>query len=250
VKVATVQYAPKFKAPDENLRTAISLVSHAVDAGASIIVLPELCLTGYSFMSEEDARPYAEQISDFKRASKVPSMEAFSELAFRNNVAIAWGTLEQDFGTGKLYNSQVLMTPTKHVVCRKLNQWGNDFLWASEGRESPPIMDFMGKKVGTLICRDVRDKGPKWSALKDFYEKGDADIVCFSANFGDGGFPSVSWVEFARMNRVWFIVSNRYGKEANNDFGEGGICIIEPGGKVHCEGLKWNEPCIVYADVP
>jgi predicted amidohydrolase len=103
------------------------------------------------------------------------------------------------------------------------------------------------KKVGLLICRDVRDKkDDKWSS---FYEKGDADIVAMSANWGDGGFPAVSWMEFAKDNKVALIVANRYGKEIPNDFGEGGICVVEPSGKVHCDGIVWNQPCIVYADL-
>jgi predicted amidohydrolase len=250
VKAAVIQFAPVFKDQAGNIRTAKALVTQAAQAGAQVIVLPELCTTGYSLMSEEEARPFAEQLSAYQRAGAVPSMDAFGEIVQRHKVAVAWGTVESDYGTGKLYNSQILMTPTSHVVCRKINQWGNDFLWSSEGRESPPIIEFMGRRLGTLVCRDIRDKGPKWSGLTDFYEPGDCDIVCFSSNFGDGAFPSVSWVEFARTNKVWFLVSNRYGREANNNFGEGGICVIAPNGKIHCNGLKWSEPCIVYADIP
>lgn len=250
MKVAAIQFAPTLKDQVGNIRTAKALVSRAAQEGAKIIVLPELCTSGYSLMSSDEARPFAEQPGAYLRAGAVPTMDAFGEIVRGYQAAVAWGTVEQDYGTGKLYNSQILMTPSKHVVCRKLNQWGNDFLWADEGRESPPILEFMGKKLGTLVCRDIRDKGPKWSALNDFYEPGDADIICFSSNFGDGGFPSVTWIEFARTNRVWLIVSNRYGREMNNNFGEGGICVIEPCGKVHCNGLKWSEPCIVYANIP
>lgn len=243
MKVAAVQFMPRFKDPVGNMNAVTLLVRQAIANGAEVITLPELCTTGYSFMGSDDARPYAEVLS-----GSSPSMMAFQALAREHGVAIAWGVMEMS-PEGALHNSQVLATPTTHVVCRKLNQWGNDFLWADAGTESPPILEYRGKRLGTLICRDIRDKGPKWSNLTDFYEKGDADIVCFSSNFGDGGFPSVSWVNFARDNQVWLIVSNRYGKEACNDFGEGGICVIEPRGKVHCQGLLWNEPCIVYANI-
>jgi predicted amidohydrolase len=156
--------------------------------------------------------------------------------------------------SNRLHNSQVLLLPDgSFKTYNKVNLWGNDFLWAEPGRESPPTVRFMGKKIGLLICRDVRDSS---SGFKDFYEKGDADIVAFSSNFGDGGFPSTSWMDFAKNNRTTFVVSNRYGREGANNFGEGGVCVIEPPsngreyGRVHCDGLKWNEPCIVYAEVP
>jgi predicted amidohydrolase len=256
MRLAAIQYAPVFKNREANLKTAVTLATMAAEAGANIIVLPELCTTGYSFMSYEDAKPYAEEVGGFEtgysRSNPPSSMFAMKKIVDRYGVAIVWGVMEISGvnKTNALHNSQVLLKPDGFVSYQKINPWGNDFLWGTPGTASPPITTFKGKRVGLLICRDVRDKGDKGTGLTDFYEKGDADIVCFSSNFGSGGFPSTSWVKFAQENKVWFVVSNRYGQEIHNDFGHGGICIVEPQGKVHCEGLKWNEPCIVYADVP
>lgn len=250
MKVAAIQFAPVLGDLRGNLRTAATLTLQAIQGGARIIVLPELCLSGYGMMSADQANEMAESPEQYRGSMDQPSTHVLGTLAGKHNVAIAWGFIERDVGTGKLYNSQAIYTASQHVIGRKLNHWGNDFLWATEGRESPPIIDFEGKRLGSLICRDIRDKGPQWSPLKDFYEPGDADIVCFSANFGAGAFPSVSWIEFARTNKVWLVVSNRYGLEMPNDFGHGGICVVSPEGKVHCEGLVWDKPCIVYADVP
>jgi hypothetical protein len=61
--------------------------------------------------------------------------------------------------------------------------------------------------------------------------------------------PAVSWMDFVEENKTALAVSNIWGKELNNDFGEGGVCIIEKNGKVHCDGLKWSEDCIVYWDL-
>lgn len=259
MKVAAVQFAPSFKDRQENLTAAVILASRAAQSGAKLIVLPELCTTGYSFMSYGEARPFAENIDawpGYSRSNPPSTMFAIREVAAKYGCAIAWGmmTIADVNRTNKLYNSQILMLPDgTFKTYNKVNLWGNDFLWAENGQESPPIVNFGGKRIGLLICRDVRDKS---SALKDFYEKGDADIVAFSSNFGDGGFPSTSWMDFAKENRTTLVVSNRYGQEGANNFGEGGICVIEPPsdgreyGRVHCEGLKWNEPCIVYAEVP
>lgn len=248
MRVAAVQFAPRFKDVPGNLQTAEYLVREAAKGGAQLIVLPELCTTGYSFQSVEEALPHAEIIQDHLKAGGTPSMDWLGKLSNDLDVAIVWGLVEKDYGTGDLYNAQVMMLPGHGFISyRKVNRWGNDFIWAKEGTASPPVTTFMGKKVGLLICRDVRDKASGWT---DFYEPGDADIVCFSGNWGDGGFPAVNWMNFARENETYFVVGNRYGQERNNNFGEGGVCVIEPGGTVHCEGLKWNEPCIVYAEVP
>ena len=241
---AAVQFQPILGEKEANLRRAAELVLQAAKAGAKLIVLPELCTTGMSFMNRAEAEPFAEVIQE----GQSRSMEVFGTLAQKFGLCVVWGLIEKDPGSDKLYNSQVLITPTgKFISYRKINKWANDYLWASPGEANPPILEVDGKKIGLLICRDVRDKFDKdWS---DFYEPGDADIVCLSANWGDGGFPAVSWMEFAKDNKMTLIVANRYGQEQNNNFGEGGVCVVYPDQRVVCDGLRWNADCIVMADV-
>jgi len=195
----------------------------------------------------------AEVLTEFKAGSGgQTSMDVFYAIARKYGVHLVWGLVESDYGSGRLYNSQVMMCPdSSFEFYRKVNLFGNDYLWAAEGRANPPVRKISvgGKdyKVGLLICRDVRDKKDEsWSS---FYEKGEADIVCMSANWGDGGFPATSWMDFVRANEVTLVVSNRYGREMPNDFGEGGVCIIRPDSKVLCEGLVWSQDCIVYAEI-
>lgn len=254
MKVAAIQFCPTWKDKPGNIRRAGQLVIEAAAQGARLIVLPELCTTGYGFMSKADAEPFAEVLTEFQaeegRLEK--SMNAMFTLAKRLGVHVVWGLVEKDYGTGHLYNSQVLMCPSgRYESMRKVNRWGNDFLWAQPGRSNPPILPCdLGegvKKVGLLICRDVRDK--KDSHWDSFYEKGDADIVCLSANWGDGGFPATTWMEFVEDNNTTLIVANRYGQEGPNDFGEGGSCVIRPPDLVSCEGLAWSQDCIVLAEV-
>jgi predicted amidohydrolase len=241
---AAIQFQPILGEKETNLRRAAELVLQAAKAGAKLVVLPELCTTGMSFMSHAEAEPFAEVLQE----GHSRSMEVFGTLAQKFGCCVAWGLIEKDPGSGKLYNSQALITSTgKFISYRKINKWANDYLWASPGEANPPILEVEGKKIGLLICRDVRDKFDKdWS---DFYEPGDADVVCLSANWGDGGFPAVSWMEFSRDNKMTLVVANRYGQEQNNNFGEGGVCVIYPDQRVVCEGLRWNADCIVYGEV-
>ncbi len=244
MRVAAVQFRPALWDKEGNLGRLSALVRQAAEQGAELIVLPELCTTGYSFMSHAEAQAVAEGAGPGGRTFGF--MEALSK---EHHVAIAWGMVEVDPGTGSLYNSQVIVGPFGWTQYRKINLWGNDWLWAKPGRANPPIVTYKGKKVGLLVCRDVRDK--KSDEWKSFYEKGDADIVCFSANWGKGGFPAVGWIEFAEENGATLVVSNRYGEEPHgaNDFGQGGICVIYPDQRVVCEGLVWSRDCIVYAEV-
>ena len=240
--VAAIQFKPIFKDASGNLRKMAALAAQAVNNGAEVLVYPELSTTGYSFMSKDEAVPFAEDI--YECGGSVGIMQT---LAAKLGVVIVWGLVEQDPGNKALYNSQALVTPEGIIAhVRKLNRWGNDYLWAKEGTAPPPVTPYKGHKLGLLICRDVRDKSAK---LDSFYEKGDADIVCFSANWGKGGFPSGAWVDFAKNNKTTLVVANRYGEESHNDFGFGGSCIIAPDGEVNCSGLVWNQDCIVYGDV-
>ena len=260
MKTATIQFRPTFKDKRGNLQQLATLVVQAGQAGAQLICAPELATTGYSFMNEAEVAPLAEVIGPGNM-----TFDIFKALAKKLNAYIVWGMVERDAGSGDLYNAQVCMAPDgSWASFRKINKWGNDWLWAKAGRSNPPIIEMhlggetrptglpnssevIDKKLGMLICRDIRDKkDSKWS---DFYEKGDADIVCLSANWGDGGFPAVSWMDFAKDNNAILVVSNRWGKEIPNDFGEGGVCVIWPDGRVVCDGLVWNADCIVFAEV-
>lgn len=243
MKVAAVQFKPVFKDLVANIRTMGELAKQAAKGGAQLVVFPEMSTAGYSFMSEEEARPFSEPLLPEKGPS--PSFDHLQQVSKDFNIAIAWGFIED--AQGKLFNSQCLVLPEGgYSTYRKRNRWANDFLWAAKGDVSPTILTWRGRTIGMLICRDIRDKS---DVSPDLYEAGDADIVAFSANFGNGGFPPVSWVEFAEENKVNLIVSNRYGKEQTNNFGEGGVCIIRPSGKVNCKGLIWSQPCIIYDDV-
>jgi len=250
VKVAAVQFAPVWGNKAGNLVRLNALIDQAIEKGAELIVLPELAATGYSFLSILEASEVGECLTN-ENATDLPHYLYRS--LHRKNAAVVAGLVEIDGVTSKLYNSQVYVEPTKdgggwvRETYRKVNRWGNDFIWAEAGSANPPIVhsERFGKRIGLLICRDVRDKS---SEIKNFYSKGEADIVCFSSNWGVGGFPAVSWMEFAEDNQVTLIVSNRYMKERHNDFGHGGICIISPEGKVNLEGLVFDQDCIVYGD--
>lgn len=248
MRISTVQMRPTFKDKPGNLRMMAKLAKQAAEGGAKIVVFPEMILTGYSFMNEAEAREQAEFIHPDVGATK--EMQVLAEDL---NIHIVWGMPEKDGGTGDLYNSQVLMSPDgTWVSMRKVNRAGADWFWAKSGRSNPPIIEIddngKARKVGLLICRDVRNKkdDQKWT---DFYEKGDADIVAFSTAWGRGFIPANAWMEFAEDNNVVLAVSNMYGLEGPNDFGEGGSCIIEPPDRVHCEGLVWGADCVITAEV-
>ena len=253
MRVAAVQFCPELRNKSANLMRLVKLIVEAATHGAKLVVLPELCTTGYYFMADAEARPFAESPSWLEDADSMrpdTSLYVFHKLSRELDISIVFGFIELDPGTSKIYNAQMYLEPGGYYESyRKINFFAQDHLWASKGISNPPVIksQFEDKRIGLLICRDVRDKkNDEWS---NFYSAGDADVVALSANWGKGGFPSNTWIEFAEENKVTLVVSNRYGQEGPNDFGDGGVCIIEKTGKVHCDGLVWGQDCIVYAEV-
>ena len=61
VRIACVQLAPEVGEADFNRRLTREAVRTAVSAGARLIVLPELCTSGYVFESAEEARSLAQR---------------------------------------------------------------------------------------------------------------------------------------------------------------------------------------------
>ena len=242
MRVSVVQFAPELRNKSINVQRMEDFCLEAHLLGVQLIVFPELATTGYAYMSEAVAREDAEVIGE-----EGDTFSKMFEVARETGLTIVWGMMELDRGSGKLYNSQVLLTPEgRWWSYRKINHFGNDFIWASSGSALPPVVDHLGHKIGLLICRDVRDKSDE---LETIYSKGDATLVCLSANWGAGAFPANSWMSFVKNNNCWLAVSNRYGKEQNLDFGHGGVGVISPEGKVHCDGLSWDQDCMVVVDV-
>lgn len=252
MRVAAIQSRPLFKQPRENLIQLTKLIKEAKRYGSDIVTCPELANVGYSFLSKEEALPFAEVVEPPNgpiRSDK--SIHVMSLLARRWDINIVWGFIELDPLTGKMYNAQALVEPTGRITCyQKINRFGNDFIVFAKGQKTPPVVtipiDGRDWRIGLLICRDIRDKAGNSDV--SFYEPGAADVVCYSANWGKGGYPATAWMDFVEDNKIPLVVSNRYGQEENNDFGDGGICVISAQGEVNTKGLIWGQDCIVYGD--
>lgn len=249
VTVSCIQFSPDmaFSAGDvrKNMSRSKALIEDAIDLGSEFIVLPELCFTGYTFLSQVEAALVSEPTDG-------PTYEFISSFAVKGKCYISYGFVESD-EKGVLYNSVNLVSPDGIIVStfRKVNLWGNDFLWAKPGEESSSVVETPMGKTAVIICRDLRDKSPSYSDVKDVVDE--VDFVMASVNWGKGGFPANTWVDFCQKNKCILAVANRCGIEKNegmeNDFGSGGSLIITPSMDFFREGLVFNTDCVVSADV-
>lgn len=239
--VAAIQFAPVVLDVEANLKIAQQMAFEAAAKGATLIVLPELCTSGYVLESKREAADCSQNKDGYQT-------EAFVPIARRFNAHIVFGYVES--GEGKLYNSAAVVGPRGLVTnCRKHNLWGSDNLWAESAEDLHPIFTTGAGRTGILICRDAmnnyRDSYKFYKSESRFYRRGSADTIALLTNWGsDYGYPDSTWVELAEETGANVVVSNRVGKERDLKF-KGGSCIIDRKKKVWTNGSSFTEAAVV-----
>lgn len=239
--VAAVQFEPKILDVQKNLAVAKQLTFEAAGKGAKLIVLPELCLSGYVLRSKQEAASVCQERDGYQT-------EAFLPLAKKFNCHIVFGYVE--LSEGKLYNSAAIIGPSGLVGnSQKHNHWGSDALWATPAESMLPVISTPIGRLGALVCRDVmnnyRESYKFYKAESKFYKRGSVDTIALLTNWGsDFGYPDNSWVELSEETDANVIVSNRVGKERDMRF-KGGSCIIDRNRKVYTNGSSFKESAVV-----
>lgn len=239
--VAAVQFAPKLLDVRHNLAVAQQMTFEAAAKGARIIVLPELCTSGYSLKNVREAVDCAQEKDGYQT-------EAFVPIAQRFNCHIVFGYPE--IHDGKLYNSAAIVGPSGlENNSQKHNLWGPDAMWAQPSEQHPVVTVTTAGRLGTLICRDAmnhyRESYQFYQPGQKFYDKGGVDVIALLTNWGPSyGYPDHSWVELVESTRANVIVSNRTGNERDLKF-KGGACVIDRQRRIWTNGSSFTEDAVV-----
>lgn len=147
MKLSCAQLWPRIGELDSNRRRAASAISAAAADGAALIVLPELCVSGYVFRDAAEARELAEPIDG-------PTVEGWREQSVRDEIAIVGGVCELD-DEGLIRNSAVLIEAGELLaVYRKIHLWDREKLVFAPGDDPPPVVETSLVRVGVGICYD------------------------------------------------------------------------------------------------
>ena len=239
--VAAVQFEPKILDVRKNLATACELAFEAAAKGASVVVLPELCLSGYALRDSREA-------SECSQTREGYQTQAFLDIAKNNNCHVVFGYVE--LLEGKLYNSAAVIGPRGLVSNhQKHNLWANDFLWAESSEAVNPVIVTRAGRLGALICGDAENNYRKsykfYNENYKFYRAGSVDVIALLTNWsGTTGYPHDSWVNLAEQVNSNVIVANRVGKERELVF-KGGSCIVTRGKKVYTNGSSFVNEAVV-----
>jgi len=143
-RIALVQQECYVRRKAQNLAAALAWCRKAADAGAELVCLPELNVTGHAGSEEMVAR--AEPVPDG------PSVRAFCEVAAELKVTIAAGIAEVD--RGAIYNTQFLVGPEGYLGRQRKVHPSKDEYFHFRGGTALPVFDLPMARVGVIICYD------------------------------------------------------------------------------------------------
>jgi len=198
LRVGFYQFDPAFGDVAKNLETIRGKLEH-VDA--DLIVLPELCCSGYQFVSQEEAHRLAEPVPDG------PTTQMLVDVAKRRRMHLVAGLPER--AENRCYNSAVIVGPAGFLGCyRKTHLFFEETLFFSPGDTGFRVWDIGPAKLGLMICFDwYYPESARALALQG------ADILCHPSNLVLPNCPDSMPVRCLE-NRVFAITCNRIGTEA------------------------------------
>ncbi|MBS0849187.1 nitrilase family protein [Citrobacter sp. JGM124] len=214
VVVACIQMEPVFSAVKQNVATSIQLIEQAAAQGATLMVLPELCNSGYVFADRAEAWELAEEIPEGT------STQAWLACAQRLGIYLVAGITERE--GHDLYNSAVILGPEGFIGrYRKVHLWGDEGLFFTPGNLGFPVFK---TAIGTLGCHICYDswfpESFRLAALQG------AEIICIPTNWVPipGQDPkreamaNILLMAAAHSNSVFVAAANRVGTERGQPF--------------------------------
>lgn len=227
--IAAVSCDPRIADLEANRRIAAAAIHAAVDAGAELIVLPELVTSGYVFDSPEEAASVALAADDAVFAE-------WSRLAAIGPSVVIGGFCERR-EDGTLCNSAIAVDGDGVLaVYRKTHLWDREKLVFTAGDEAPPVIDTPAGRVGVLICYDLEfPEMTRALALRG------AEVIAVPTNWplverpaGEHPPEVIAAMAAARANRVFIVCADRVGVERGVRF-TGGTSVIDESGWVLAE---------------
>jgi len=233
MKIGFLQYSPAFGDVQKTIATIEGLRSRF--SGAELLVLPELCNSGYNFLSRTQARDFSESVESSSFLTYL--IDVCSQGCFH----IVTGFNERDHD--RLYNTAALVGPSGLVgLYRKLHLFQNEKAFFTPGDLGLPVFDIGKARIGMLICFDwIFPEAWRILSLKG------ADVICHPSNLVLPDLAQRGVPAHALMNRVFTITANRTGTERDLTF-TGRSIICDTSGVVIASATK-DEECVRMVDV-
>ena len=240
--VATCQLSLAVGDPGGNLAAAAAAIDQAAVAGARLVVLPELCDSGYVFESAAEARTLASP------AGRSPALQQWHQLAAQHDAVIVGGFCELG-PESQLFNSAALVDATgTRAVYRKAHLWDAEKLVFTPGDQPPPLVSLSFGQVSVMICYDL--EFPEWVRLAAL---AGADLIAAPVNWPAAPHPPaerpsevVKVQAGAAVNGVFIAVADRCADERGVAW-TGGSLIAGPDGYPLAGPVCADQPAVLTA---
>jgi predicted amidohydrolase len=228
-RIAVQQLAPVIGDLAANAALSLAAVREAADAGADVVVLPELITSGYLFDSPEEAAAAA-------IGTDHDILRGWAAEAARADLIVIGGFCERG-DDGNTYNSAAVLDASGlRAVYRKLHLWDGEKRLFAPGAVAPPVIDTRVGKVGVIICYDL-----EFPELTRAVALAGAQLLAVPTNWPLGPRPdgerppeAVIAMATARVNHMAIACADRLGTERGLDW-TGGSSIVGVDGWIAAE---------------
>ena len=237
LRLAMIHMDIRHKQADVNRSELLRLIDYAASQGARLVLAPELSISGYSFESPDDIRPFAEDCDG-------PTVQAMAAAGRKHGLYLAFGMAELGPGD-EIYNTAIMIGPSGEVLCR-YRKVTAERKWATPGSASQKNVAITPwGTIGILVCSDSYYAIlPRATALRG------ADLLLVPANWPPIGMdPRELWQVRALENGYWVAVCNRTGKDKTMDCEHASSCVFSPDGTLLMEGRKESSD-VFFTDLP
>lgn len=227
LRLALGQVEPLVGDKAGNLQRAEALAGQAAEAGADLLILPEMYLTGYA-LGREQTLALAEPADG-------PSAQEIAAIAAKHSVAIMYGYPEAATGGTEVFNTAGFVDSTGERLLdyRKLHYFGDldrdqfDPIPGEITASCCPVIPWRGWQLGVGICYDI-----EFPELARQLAVSGADLICVpTANMVDcDHVQELLLPARAVENQLYVAYANYCG--ADSVFEYGGLSqLAAPGGQ-------------------
>jgi N-carbamoylputrescine amidase len=147
MRIAVAQFSGRIGQVQANRARSHTAIAEAAAAGCSLIVLPELIVSGYT-VEPATLRDAAEPLQG-------PTLELWSGLARTHGIHVAGGFCERE--GDRLYNSAILVGPDGvRLHYRKLHLFDREKEVFTPGDKGLPVVETPIGRIGLCVCYDLR----------------------------------------------------------------------------------------------
>ncbi|MFF9351135.1 carbon-nitrogen hydrolase family protein [Streptomyces sp. NPDC014734] len=236
LRTALLQSSGRPGRVDENIEALDGAARRADEAGARLLVCPELFLTGYAIGAD---------VARLAEPADGPSAEAVAAIAARHGLAILYGYPER--AGERIFNAARLVGPDGAELAnyRKTHLFGDfEQKWFTPGEQPVVRAELDGVRIGILICYDVEfPENVRAHALA-----GTDLLLVPTALMHPFPFVAESLVPVrAFENQMYVAYTNRTGPEGPFEF-VGLSCLAGPDGAVRARAGRGEELIVGEVD--